>query len=273
MQNTPNPTPQPIPNNTPVAQSSPNSQTVYSINPDALNFASVRYSDGEPSEEDMIKFPVDLGVPIFEVPNSLQKFDGIPVFFEMVDSSNVVQGVKFQDIYQVSTLKLTPNPDTLTINSSKKTNRYHTLVGWVEEHWGDDIDTVSLSGSSFSFFTLNNGLTNEFRDQTSAYNFIKELIHYYQVNGCIYQGSNDYEASNSLSVQEFLYNNYEFVNNHPRTGMIKERLYIKMYYDYLILFGRFETFDIIEDASVPFRFKYNIIFKAERTLYNLDILA
>ena len=37
-----------------------------------------------------------------------------------------------------------------------------------------------------------------------------------------------------------------------------------MTYDYLTLLGRFETFDIIEDATKPFRFTYNIIFKAEK---------
>jgi hypothetical protein len=266
-----NPIEIPAQNNTQVAQSSTNSQTLYSINSKSLNFNSVRVSADDPDFQDMYKVPIPGGTNIYEIPNTLQKFNGTPVFFEMVDSTGALQGVQFQGNY-IETLKLTPNPDTLTVTSGKKITRSMAMTGWVEEHWGDDIDTISLSGSTFSFFTLDNGLTNEFRDQTAAYAFIKELIYYYQVNGCIYQGSDDYEASDSLSVKEFMYNNPEFVNNHPRKGMMKERLYIKMYYDYLTLFGRFETFDIIEDASVPFRLKYNIIFKAERTLYNLDTI-
>jgi hypothetical protein len=118
--------------------------------------------------------------------------------------------------------------------------------------------------------TLGEGLTNEFRDNTSAYEYMRELVHFYQMNGCIYQGSSDYESSNAFSVEEFKKDNPDFINKHPRRGMIKERLYIKLYYDYLIMYGRFDTFDLIEDSSVPFRFKYNVIFKAERTIYNLD---
>ena len=60
------------------------------------------------------------------------------------------------------------------------------------------------------------------------------------------------------------YNNPGFVGNHPRKGIIKERLYIRMTYDYLTLFCRFETFDIMEDVTKPFRLTYNIIFKAEK---------
>jgi hypothetical protein len=72
------------------------------------------------------------------------------------------------------------------------------------------------------------------------------------------------------AVNDFLNNNPEFRTNHPRKGMIKERLYIKLNYDYLILYGRFESFDVIEDSTVPFKFKYSAIFKSERTIYKLD---
>jgi hypothetical protein len=256
------------------------SETAYSINSSSLNVPSLRKPDSDDITDGMKKFEIVGENSTFEVPNNLKKYDGIPMFFEMVDSSGIKQGIQLYEIrnedesytdkFIISTLKLTPNPDTLTINSGKKINRYTTLAGWVEEHWGEEIDTVNFNGSTFSFFTPENGITNEFRDKSSAYRFLRELIHYYQINGCVYQGSNDYEAQSSFSVREFLYDNPEFVNNHPRKGMIKERLYVKLYYDYLIMYGRFETFDIIEDSTFPFRFKYNIVFKAERTIYNLD---
>jgi hypothetical protein len=252
-----------------MAESRTISESAYSINSASLNVPSLRSGDSNNTIKEMKKFEIIGENNILEVESNLKKYDGIPMFFEMVDSSGVIQGLEAEK-FIISTLKLTPNPDTLTINSGKKINRYTTLTGWIEEHWGDEIDTVNFNGSTFSFFTKENGLTNEFRDNSSAYKFMKELIHYYQVNGCVYQGANDYEAMDSFSVKEFLYDNPEFVNNHPRKGMIKERLYIKLYYDYLIMYGRFETFDIIEDSTIPFRFKYNIVFKAERTLYNLD---
>ena len=209
---------------------------------------------------------------IFRSLNTLKKFPGIPIFFEMVDSTNKQKGILVKNNFFVTTLKLTPNPENMTINSAKKINRFNTLSGWVEEHWGDEIDTLSFNGSTFAFFGLNYGLTSEFRTQTDAYDFMKELIHLYQVNGCIYQNADDYEGADTIAVTDFLSNNTEFRGNHPRKGLIKERLYIKLTYDYLTLLGRFETFDIIEDATKPFRFTYNLIFKAERTFYTLDVI-
>jgi len=257
----------------PVTQSSTPSETVYSVNPAALNTTSSMIIDpimqARDLTADMVKKPIALGVPTTEVPNLLKKFPGIPMYFEMVDSSGVKMGITTEK-FMVGTLRLTPNPETLSISSGKKINRYNTLTSWVEEHWGDEIENVSFSGSTFSFMTLENGLTYEFRDQTDAYSYMRVLVHYFQVNGCIYQNGGDYESSNAYSVQEFLTDNPSFAKNHPRKRMIKERLYVKLYYDYLIMYGRFDTFDIIEDSSIPFRFKYNVVFKAERTVYNLD---
>lgn len=250
---------------------SPPASTVYSVNPGSLNVPSVRNADDMEYTEASVKFdasedPVD-GIAM---PSHLKSFPGIAMFFEMVDSSNTRKGIVVSGLW-VSTLRLTPNPETLTINSTKKIGRYATMSGWVEEHWGDDIDTINFTGSTFSFYDDNQdvplGLTNEFRDKTKSYLYLKELVTYFQVNGCIYQG-NEYDLS-IPAVNDFLNDNPEFITNHPRKGMIKERLYIKMNYDYLTLYGRFDSFDIIEDSSAPFKFKYSAVFKAEKTVYNL----
>jgi hypothetical protein len=272
----------PISSETSVTPATP-PQTAYDINQKSLNVPSVRNAETEDINP-WQKVDVGDSEPLDgkEMPSHLRKFPGIPMFLEMVDSSDMTTRKKIvvpgkspgeNNIY-VSTLKLNPNPETLTINSTKKINRYTTMSGWIEEHWGDDIDTVNFNGSTFSFYDNSAehhyGLTNEFREDTDSYKYLKELIHYYQVNGCIYQ-DNSYDGSlNMPAVNDFLNNNPEFRTNHPRKGMIKERLYIKLNYDYLILYGRFESFDVIEDSTVPFKFKYSAIFKSERTIYKLD---
>jgi hypothetical protein len=251
-------------------------QTVYTIDPNSINVPSVRVNNTSEPPREMTKIeditsPLDLSN--YEVPNTLHKYPGLPVFFEMIDSSNTPKGIFVNNNFYVATLKLTPNPENMIINSSKKIQRFNTLSGWIEEHWGDEIDTVSFSGSTFALFGLDYGLTSEFRTQTDAYAFLKELVHLYQLNGCIYQNADDYDGINTNpAVAEFLNNNPDFVGNHPRKGMVKERLYLRLSYDYLTLLGRFETFDIIEDSNKPFRFTYNIIFRAERTFYTLDML-
>lgn len=252
----------------------PPAATAYSVNPGSLNVPSVRNAGDEEYTDASVKFdasedPVD-GIAM---PSHLRSSPGIAMFFEMVDSSNSRKGIDVPGFMypRVSTLRLTPNPETLTINSTKKIGRYATMSGWVEEHWGDDIDTVNFTGSTFSLYDdtaeISLGLTNEYRGETKSYLYLKELVKYFQVNGCLYQG-NEYDLT-LPAVVDFLNNNPEFTTNHPRKGMIKERLYIKMNYDYLTLYGRFDSFDIIEDSSAPFKFKYSAVFKAEKTVYNL----
>lgn len=217
------------------------------------------------------------GLEIPQVVRSSQYQDVIPMFLDMIDRDFTRQGIYMGEDFIVTTIRLNPNPNSMTINSAKKVTRYSTMTRWVEEHWGDEIDTVSISGSTFSFFGYygrnhpdNTGLSLRNRDATQAYRYFKELVKFYQTNGCVYQSGSDYEEPGYLAVADFINSNPEFADNHPLKGTIKERLYLRLNYDYLTLIGRFESFDIIEDASMPFRFQYSAIFKAEKTIYRLD---
>lgn len=217
------------------------------------------------------------GLQIPQVVRASQYRDVLPMFLDMVDSNMTRQGIYMGEDFIVTTIRLNPNPNSMTMNSAKKINRYTTMTRWVEEHWGDEIDTVSINGSTFSFFGYfgnnnpnNTGLALKNRDETQAYKYMKELVKFYQANGYIYQSGSDYEEPGYLAVADFLNSNPEFADNHPRKGMIKERLYLRLNYDYLTLIGRFESFDIIEDASMPFRFQYSAVFKSEKTIYRLD---
>jgi hypothetical protein len=251
--------------------------TAYDLDPLSLNVPSVRDLGQNPSlvmhKIEIPEDPADGQQFINSVP-ALKNYPGIAMFFEMADSKGHRMGIEVPGLFQVRTLKLSPNPSTLSISSTKKINRFSTMSGWVEEHWGDDIDTISFNGSFFSFFGTDEekhyGLTNEFAELTDSYQYIKELINFFQVNGCIYQGNDYSDYMDQASVNDFLLDNPEFVNNHPRKGMIKERLYVKMNYDYLTLYGRFESLDIIESSTAPYNNSYSAVFKAEKTIYNLN---
>lgn len=217
------------------------------------------------------------GKEITQLSRTIRNKDIIPMFMDMVDTSLMRKAIYMGQDFVVTTLKLTPNPENLTINSSKKISRYTTMTRWVEEHWGDEIDNIAFNGTSFSFFGYkgrdalgNTGLTHAYRESTQAYKYMKELAKFFKTNGCIYQGASDYEEPGYLAVHDFLNGNSEFLDNHPRKGMIKERLYVRIVYDYLVLIGRFESFDMIEDSTSPYRFQYSLTFKAEKTIYRLD---
>jgi hypothetical protein len=232
---------------------------------------------------DAIRY-VELRPPIRRVPNEN------PFFVEMlgVNGGDLSPcAIEFPNGTVVRALKLSPNPDTLSISSGKIVNKYNTMTRWVEEHWGDDMDTISFSGSTFSFMTLDpggpaEGLTVINRRDTNSFLMLKELVRFFRVNGCIIQDSKSYsdnlnsglltssgvvQAGNT--VESFLLDNPNFIGHHPRDGMIKERLYVKVTFDFVSFIGYFESFDLIEDAANPYRLTYNAAFKSEKTTYVL----
>lgn len=211
-----------------------------------------------------------------------------PFFVEMIDSNGQPCAIQYPDNTIVQALKMAPNPDSFVINSAKIVNRYNTMTRWVEEHWGDDMDTVNFSGSTFSFMAIVTedampGLSVANRRDTEAYQMLKELVKFYRTNGCIYQDSITYfpqyeittvdgfnksgNASPLDTTNAFLGKYPSFVNHHPRDGLVRERLYIKITFDYVSFIGYFESFDITEDSANPFRFTYSAIFKAEKTTW------
>lgn len=204
-----------------------------------------------------------------------------PFYIRMLDSDLKECGMLIKDTV-ITSLRISPNPQTFTINSAKIITRYNTMTRWVEEHWGDEIDSITFSGSTYAFIgypTMNVGLTNYYQNSTYAYGMFRELASLFDTNGMLYQDNISYEGASaenpSLAVTLFLNDtdNTQFRNNHPRAGLAKERIYLNLLFDYVSLLGYFETFDISEDSEKPFNFVYNSIFKAEKTQYNIGSLA
>ena len=288
----------------------------------------------DPSTGDMYKIPIgDLGMNEeieFHSPSSKLPVIKRPFLINMIDSQFKTHAIVVNSNRSTETMitgiKLNPSPDSLTINSSKIINRYHTMTRWVEDHWGDEIDTVTFSGGTFSFFGYRNstvdktkvpvnasisqsatnqvgldstdssqaaavnhtssdvlgsdinnvaapdtGLTVQYRQDTGSYQMLKALSNFFNYNGVIYQDDRTYGGTGKAR-DSFLKDpdNVYFLDHHPRTGMIKERLYVKILFDYMSIIGYFETFDIMEEATSPFKMTYNVVFKAEQTEYQMQ---
>jgi hypothetical protein len=246
--------------------------------PDMNRDAILKVADTAP---DAIRY-VELRPPIRRLSNEN------PFFVEMLGVSGgglSPCAIEFPTGTVVRALKLTPNPDTLSISSGKIVNKYNTMTRWVEEHWGDDMDMINFTGSTFSFMTLDQGspvegLTVYNRRDSNSYLMLKELVKFFRTNGCIIQDGNSYATNASLLTSSgvvrvgdvsdsFLADNPNFIGRHPRDGMVQERLYIKITFDFVSFIGYFESFDLIEDAANPYRFTYNAAFKSEKTTYVL----
>lgn len=169
----------------------------------------------------------------------------------------------------VTSLKLNMSPASLVINSAKKINRYQTLIRWVEEHWGDEMDQITFNGSSFSFLdfkTSSSGLCVDSRNMTEPYRELRHLADLYKTNGIIYQGSELAEGEKSrdfFNVGDPA--NPYVVRTHPRAGMVRSRLYIRLRCYFAEFVGYFESFDITESSDKPFSLNYHISFRSEHT--------
>lgn len=231
--------------------------------------------------------PSDKTSTVEIIPPYIKKVPNVnPMIVDMVDSNMKNVLIEFQDGSRIVALKLYPNPESLSISSSKIVNRYTTMTRWVEEHWGDDLDTINFSGSTYSFNALINskertGLTSVYRNYSESYKYLKTLIDIYRTNGYLYQEPNSYtmtkvpvsdkEQFEYFMVNRFLLQNPRFQNNHPRHGMIRERLYIRISFDYVTFLGYFESFDITEEETNPYRLNYSSVYKAEKTIWTVGV--
>jgi hypothetical protein len=215
----------------------------------------------------------------------------IPVTVAMIDSDGIVQAIPFKALpfsdeisrtfYDevIYGVELIVNPSTLSTNISKIINRTQTMTCFVEDHWGEEIDTITLQGFTAAFVTgvqdiytsrvhQNSptkdylerttgavqgvrgygsgihddeiGLTTSQRRKSVSYRHFKRLIDLFRVNGCFFDSF----------------------------GMVSKRYYIMINYGSSAYKGFFESIDVTEIGENPFRFQYTITFKSQETIYS-----
>jgi|GEM_PF-5218901 len=149
------------------------------------------------------------------------------------------------DRYSLPDLVMRINPDNLSSNYSQLINRKRTLGGFIEEHWGEQLDTLSASGRTGQFFG-DKGLTNVKSRATKSYQEFEKLVSMYRNNGTLYDES---------------------------TGLILAQGFVVMNYDSSIYNGYFENFSITEIADKPFELQYNFTFKVTHEVFPGRILS
>jgi len=179
-------------------------------------------------------------------------------------------------------LVLLINPASLGVNMSKMINRTQSMTGWVETHWGEELDTVTFQGSSAAFIwgsALGAGRpTGPLRDTPqeiqgvyNEYMDIPGLGINEQIGMGDHTGLATKRRRETVAYDEFR----RIINlmnsnaaNFDTRGLVRKRLSIQLQYDYAAYQGYFESFDITEDSESPFRFIYTVSFKAEKTLFS-----
>lgn len=194
------------------------------------------------------------------------------VTVEMVDKDMNLRTITRAGGFTVRGLRLQMSPSTLTINSVKLINRGQTLAGWVEEHWGDDLDQVTFSGKSLAFVATVEGkstlLVNS-RADSAAYLEMQALVDLYKTNGLVLYDAEP-PKGNERKFYGFSSSNkpQRIIAAHPMRGLVKERFYIRITFDFVTVIGYFESFELVDRAESPYTSEYNLSFKAEQTIYH-----
>lgn len=174
------------------------------------------------------------------------------------------------------------NPTAKSENLAKIINRTQTMTGWVEEHWGEELDTITLNGSTAAFIwegpynttspqgPLGDG-PEQIRDVFNKYLNIPDLSAHYPAGPGDHSGLTVKNRRDTMAYDQFrkiIHLMNASTCNYDIMGLVNNRAYIQITYDYAAYKGYFESIDITENAGNPFKFNYIITFKAEQTLYS-----
>lgn len=171
------------------------------------------------------------------------------------------------------------SPTSMNVNMSQLVTRTQTMSGWIEEHWGQELDTVTFQGSSAAFIWngpeyLQGPIGNtpqQIRDGFNAYMNIPGLPISSPVGPGDHSGLAVRRRRETTSYDE-LRKIIQLMNSNTAEfdiyGIVKARKYIQLSHDYACYRGYFESIDITENADTPFKFIYTITFKAEKTIYS-----
>lgn len=222
--------------------------------------------------------------------------DWKPFFVELVDNNGDLKEIPWPQNDsggRILGIKFMINPQSISVNMAKIVGRTQTMTGWLEEHWGEELDTVTFSGSTAAFVTGSSRLKDarqmaekvnrnrgQVRSDFYSYLGLDNLSVPYQtsVAGSRARNALDVEPGlttifrrQSLSYREMRKLNQIMTSNgcvFSDDGFVSDRRFIRLSYDYSSYIGYFESLDITEDANAPFKFVYTATFKAEKTAYS-----
>ena len=160
------------------------------------------------------------------------------MIFEMVnvDSEHDAQVPQGNPIFPYMVMHM--NPENFDESFTKLITRQVTRGGYLEQHWGEELDNITCSGSTGAFISIRSGLSVLNRKASIAYRKHLELVALYRNGGHVYD----------------------------QRGNIVMHGGINLHFDSNIFHGFFENLTVNETADNPFTFTVDFSFKVERSL-------
>ena len=218
--------------------------------------------------------------------------DQLPFYIQLESEQGETVALDLLDGTKIVGIKLIINPTSISFNMSKIANRTQTMTGWFEEHWGEELDTVTFQGSSATFIlggrvqrdisygTGPYGAGEFLRDYGTRQSFndafgLQDPFSQTPETGKALEDSIQIGLTTGKRRMSVAYQEFRRITNimnsngcvFDNQGFVVERNFIRLGFDYATLLGYFESIDITEDALSPFRFTYTITFKSEKTVF------
>lgn len=144
------------------------------------------------------------------------------------------------------------NPKQCSITMKKANREEYTYQGWVIEPWGEEFDTISVTGVSSAFILESSGLTRVEGKKSTGYQNLMSLIILYRNNGSVYLDT----TTSTLT---------KFIGGRGNRRVIASRRLIGMTFMGKRFYGSFDSFSFSESAERPFQFEYSFQFTVMNT--------
>jgi len=128
------------------------------------------------------------------------------------------------------------NPSSITHAYKKKINRQKSRAGWIDEYWGDELDTLSIEALSGGMRIADGGYTSlsetHAKGDNNALRRLEEIVQLYRRNGLSFSG----DFPSDFSPLEFGF-------------------------DRFVYYGYFESFSLENNTERPFMMGFNFTLK------------
>lgn len=173
------------------------------------------------------------GIPSAFARNSRK--EGFPVLFQVISPDGVTPLIP-------EAIFLHVNPRNMSLSYAKQIERMQTRGGWVEQHWGDQLATMTLSMVSGGFVNVDAGYTTAQRRETVGYDILQNIVNIFHGNGSVYDDR----------------------------GQVIFRGFVRLTYSGGVYDGHFTTLSLTEGAEAPFMFTADLSFTVERESLSLS---
>lgn len=133
------------------------------------------------------------------------------------------------------------NPSSWEESYTKLITRQATRGGFLEQHWGEELDSITASGSSGMFVSVASGLSALNRKATIGYRKYLDLVALYKNNGLVYD----------------------------QRGNVVLKGGLNLHFDSNIYNGYFENLTVTESADNPYTFELSWTFKVYHQVRNV----